>query len=97
MQDVLWCFSQVKGTADTGVTEGKFVFPLVAVIKKKLFVVYVLPSQCAGACSRVVGNCWQSAKSHSSFLPSLCTDAFERHESLKLSIDPENSLEGIMA
>uniref|UniRef100_A0A8C8AAA5 Uncharacterized protein n=1 Tax=Otus sunia TaxID=257818 RepID=A0A8C8AAA5_9STRI len=23
MQDVLWCFSQVKGTIDVGVTEGK--------------------------------------------------------------------------
>uniref|UniRef100_A0A8C5UBX1 Uncharacterized protein n=1 Tax=Malurus cyaneus samueli TaxID=2593467 RepID=A0A8C5UBX1_9PASS len=25
MQDVLWCFSQVKGTVDIGVTEGKWV------------------------------------------------------------------------
>lgn len=28
MQDVLWCFSQVKGTIDIGVTEGKLVFLL---------------------------------------------------------------------
>uniref|UniRef100_A0A8C4W7K8 Uncharacterized protein n=1 Tax=Gopherus evgoodei TaxID=1825980 RepID=A0A8C4W7K8_9SAUR len=27
MQDVLWCFSQVKGTIDIGVTEGRFIFP----------------------------------------------------------------------
>lgn len=27
MQDVLWCFSQVKGTIDVGVTEGRFRFP----------------------------------------------------------------------
>uniref|UniRef100_A0A8C6YXL5 Uncharacterized protein n=1 Tax=Nothoprocta perdicaria TaxID=30464 RepID=A0A8C6YXL5_NOTPE len=26
MQDVLWCFSQVKGTIDIGVTEGTFIF-----------------------------------------------------------------------
>uniref|UniRef100_A0A803XNW7 Uncharacterized protein n=1 Tax=Meleagris gallopavo TaxID=9103 RepID=A0A803XNW7_MELGA len=25
MQDVLWCFSQVKGTIDVGVTEGQSV------------------------------------------------------------------------
>uniref|UniRef100_A0A8D0FDD5 Uncharacterized protein n=1 Tax=Strix occidentalis caurina TaxID=311401 RepID=A0A8D0FDD5_STROC len=37
MQDVLWCFSQVKGTIDIGVTEGKFIFPFVAVIKNNLF------------------------------------------------------------
>uniref|UniRef100_A0A8C5NM85 Uncharacterized protein n=1 Tax=Junco hyemalis TaxID=40217 RepID=A0A8C5NM85_JUNHY len=33
MQDVLWCFSQVKGAIDDGVTECKFIFPFVAVTK----------------------------------------------------------------
>lgn len=53
MQDVLWCFSQVKGTIDIGVTEGKFIFPFVAVIKKNLFVLYILPNQCAGGVVRM--------------------------------------------
>jgi len=48
MQDVLWCFSQVKGTIDIGVTEGKFIFPFVAVIRKNLFATYILPNQFAG-------------------------------------------------
>lgn len=36
MQDVLWCFSQIKGAIDTGVTERKFIFPIVAVTKNNL-------------------------------------------------------------
>lgn len=45
MQDVLWCFSQVKGTVDIGVTEGKSIFPFVAAIENNLSVTYILPNQ----------------------------------------------------
>lgn len=37
MQEILWCFSQVKGTIDTGVIEGKFIFSSVLGISKKVF------------------------------------------------------------
>ena len=37
LQDVLWCFSQVKGTIDAGVTEGRFMFPFVLGMKENLF------------------------------------------------------------
>lgn len=37
MQDVLWCFSQVKGNIDIGVTEGGFTFAFAPVIKENLF------------------------------------------------------------
>lgn len=56
MQDVLWCFSQVKGTIDIGVTEGKFIFPFVAVIRNNLFVMYILPNQRAGG---LFACCWK--------------------------------------
>uniref|UniRef100_A0A672UX83 Uncharacterized protein n=1 Tax=Strigops habroptila TaxID=2489341 RepID=A0A672UX83_STRHB len=39
MQDVLWCFSQVKGTIDIGVAEGKSIFPFVAAIKTDSIVI----------------------------------------------------------
>lgn len=81
MQDVLWCFSQVKGTTDIGVAEGKYIFPFVAAINRDSIVVYVLPSQCAGGCSHVGENCWQSYTPP--IRPSLCTSVFERYGSLK--------------
>uniref|UniRef100_A0A8C3I1B7 Uncharacterized protein n=1 Tax=Chrysemys picta bellii TaxID=8478 RepID=A0A8C3I1B7_CHRPI len=43
--DVLWCFSQVKGTIDIGVTEGRFIFPFVALSKENLFFMYSLLDQ----------------------------------------------------
>lgn len=56
MQDVLWCFSQVKGTLDTGVTECKFVFPFVAVTKMNLSHTFCLAGVQAGnLCA--VGSC----------------------------------------
>uniref|UniRef100_A0A674JRN3 Uncharacterized protein n=1 Tax=Terrapene triunguis TaxID=2587831 RepID=A0A674JRN3_9SAUR len=45
MQDVLWCFSQVKGTIDIGITEGRFIFPFVALSKENLFFMYSLLDQ----------------------------------------------------
>lgn len=57
MQDVLWCFSQVKGTIDTGVIEGKFIFPFVAVTKKNLSHTSCLAGV-QGGYLRAVGSCW---------------------------------------
>lgn len=61
MQDVLWCFSQVKGTIDTGVIESKFIFPFVAVTKKNLSHTSCLAGV-QGGHLRAVGSCWYGAK-----------------------------------
>uniref|UniRef100_A0A8C6XUP9 Uncharacterized protein n=1 Tax=Naja naja TaxID=35670 RepID=A0A8C6XUP9_NAJNA len=37
MQEILWCFSQVKGTIDPGVIEGGFMFSSVLGISKTVF------------------------------------------------------------
>lgn len=65
MQDVLWCFSQVKGTIDAGVAECKFIFPFVAVTKNNLSHTSCLAGV-QGGLLRVVGSCWDRAKPCSS-------------------------------
>lgn len=87
MQDVLWCFSQVKGAIDAGVTECKFIFPFVAVTKNNLS-----HRSCLEVCREVVCVLLGAAGtelSHAPWvLPSLCTCASERDGPLKLAIDP---------
>lgn len=64
MQDVLWCFSQVKGAIDAGVTECKFIFPFVAATKNNLSDTSCLAGVQGGhLCA--VGSCWDRAKPHS--------------------------------
>uniref|UniRef100_A0A8C9ENB8 Uncharacterized protein n=1 Tax=Pavo cristatus TaxID=9049 RepID=A0A8C9ENB8_PAVCR len=53
MQDVLWCFSQVKGTIDVGVTEGRFCFPFCWLWSQST---HLSPTSCTGlACDSFLG------------------------------------------
>lgn len=59
MQDVLWCFSQVKGALDTGVTECKFIFPFVAVARNNWS---HTSAGVQGDHLCAVGSCWYRAE-----------------------------------
>uniref|UniRef100_A0A8C2UFJ2 Uncharacterized protein n=1 Tax=Coturnix japonica TaxID=93934 RepID=A0A8C2UFJ2_COTJA len=67
-RDVLWCFSQVKGTIDVGVTEGRFHFPLCCLRSRSI---HLLPTSCTG-----LSACWGVEGEGASFslLISLCRD-----------------------